>query len=181
MHKSSTPGAVVGTLAIVVVTLLGAAGTASADIVAPRAQCAASGNEDAGEPAQEDAMRCLINYARQHAGGGGVGTDNRLERAAGRKVGDVVDCGFSHTACGNPADLYPRRFGYTSARSFQFGENLAWGKGKRGSARNVLQAWLNSPGHRSTMLHGSFDDLGIGLRTHNGNAFWVLQLGCQGC
>ena len=109
-------------------------------------------------------MRCLINYARGRPAPVAWTPTTSLERAAGHKAGDVMRCGFSHTACGNPADLYARRFGYTSASSWQWGENLAWGEGERGTAREMLKAWLNSPPHRETMLRGSFDDVGIGLR-----------------
>ena len=105
-------------------------------------------------------MRCLINYARNHTGSSGLGSSKSLERAAGEKAGDVMRCGFSHTACGNPADLYARRYGYTAASSWQWGENLAWGRGDRGTAREIMRAWLNSPPHRETMLRGSFDDAG---------------------
>jgi uncharacterized protein YkwD len=167
-------------IGVIVLALAGVTASAEASLVAPRSKCAGQANVKAPEPRQEDAMRCLINYARDHSGSGGLNSHRRLERASGSKVGDVVKCGFSHTACGNPPDLYPRRFGYISG-SFQFGENLGQGKGKLGSARNVLQAWLNSPPHRSTMLRGSFDDLGLGLKRHGKMGVWVLQVGCRGC
>ena len=130
-------------------------------------------------------MRCLINYVREEAGAGDLDSENSLERAAKRKSGDVMDCGFSHTACGNPADLYPRRFGYFTG-SFQWGENLAWGSGEDGSAREVVKAWLNSPPHREAMLGDSYEHVGIGLRrgTFSGRddtAVWVLEIGCHGC
>ena len=107
-----------------------------------------------------------------------------LERAAGRKVGDLFDCGFSHTACGRSFDTYPKRFGYASGTSWKLGENLAWGRRDKGSARRVLKAWLRSPPHRATMLDGSFEDIGIGLRRgrFNGSsnaAVWVLEIGCE--
>lgn len=182
-----TPRQVLSLLAILAFAIAFAAATGSADasLVASAKKCPAQKNIKAPERAQEDAMRCLINYARKHAGAGNVGSDRSLERAAGRKAGDVMDCGFSHTACGNPADLYAHRYGYTNG-SWSWGENLAWGKGKRGSARNVLQSWLNSPPHRATMLRGSFDDLGLGLRRgsfggRKNVAVWVLQVGCHGC
>jgi uncharacterized protein YkwD len=170
------------TLAIpaLVISIAGPVAAADAGLVAPRSKCSGQANHKAPEPVQEDAMRCLINYARDHSGGGNLNAHRALERASGRKVGDVVNCGFSHTACGNPADLYARRFGYASG-NFQWGENLAWGRGKRGSARNIIQAWLSSPPHRSTMLRGSFDDFGIGLKHHGKSAVWVLQVGCHGC
>ena len=172
-------------IAVLAISIGAITSGAEAGLVAPRSQCEGQKNIKAPEPRQEDAMRCLINYARDHSGSGGLGSDRAFERAAGRKVGDVMDCGFSHTACGKPADIYPRKFGYTSG-SFQWGENLAYGVGKRGSARNVMEAWLNSPPHRSTMLRGSFDELGLGLRRggfsgRDNVGVWVLQLGCQGC
>jgi uncharacterized protein YkwD len=163
---------------------LAGATSADAELVAPRSDCRGQKNIEAPERLQERAMRCLINYARDHAGAGRVGSNGRLERAAGRKAGDVMHCGFSHTACGNPADLYPRRYGYTSAPSWQVGENLAWGRDSLGTARKILKAWLNSPPHRETMFHSSFNHLGIGLRrgSFNGNpnvGVWVLELGCH--
>jgi uncharacterized protein YkwD len=163
-----------------------AATQASAGLVAPRSECAGQANVHAPEHQQEKAMHCLINYARAHTGTGKVGSSHSLEQAAGQKSGDVMRCGFSHTACGKPADLYAQRYGYTSASSWQWGENLAWGRGKRGSARKILKAWLHSPPHRETMLRGSFDDAGIGLRRggfngHHNAAVWVLELGCHGC
>ena len=164
-----------------------AATPVQAGLVAPRSACSAQTNERAAEGAQEDAMRCLINYARDHSGVGGLSRHQKLEKAAGRKQRDVVDCGFSHTACGRQMDTYQHKFGYTDGtHGWALGENLAWGAGKRGSARNVLKAWLASSGHRQTMLTGGFDHLGIGLYrgSFNGNreaAVWVLQVGCRGC
>ena len=129
-------------------------------------------------------MRCLINYARTHSGTHGVDGSKALEKAAGVKAGDVMQCGFSHTACGRPADLYARRYGYASAGSWRWGENLAWGRGKNGTAREILKAWLNSPPHRATMLDGSFSDAGVGLRQggfsgHHNVSVWVLEVGCH--
>ncbi len=178
--------ALVGTLAIALAALA-AITTSSADakLVAPRAKCAGQKNASAPEGRQEQAMRCLINFARKNSGSGRMKADRRLERAAGRKSGDVMNCGFSHTACGNPADLYPRRFGYDNG-SWQWGENIAWGARQKGTARMILKAWLSSPPHRETLLRGSFDDLGLGLKRgrfagHSKAGVWVLQVGCNGC
>lgn len=180
--RSLIVGVAMGVLAAAV-----PAAQARADLVAPRSACDGQANKSAPEPRQKDAMRCLISYARDQAGVGHLSSNQKLEKAAGRKQRDVVDCGFSHTACGRQADLYPHETGYTDGTSgWALGENLAWGRGDRGTARNVLQAWLASSGHRYTMLHGAFDDLGIGLyRGSFGGgdnaAVWVLEVGCRGC
>jgi uncharacterized protein YkwD len=179
-------GVAVTAVAISAVFLLIATSPAAARLVAPRSQCPGQQKIKEPEPVQEKAMRCLINYARSQVGAGNVRSDNSLEKAAGRKAGDVMRCGFSHTACGRPADTYARRFGYMTAPSWSWGENLAWGRGKLGSPRNILIAWLNSPPHRETMLNGSFEHLGVGLKRgsfggHANAAVWVLELGCHGC
>jgi uncharacterized protein YkwD len=178
--------AIASTVATIAALFAVAAGPAQARMVAPRSECPGQQKTAAPEPAQEDAMRCLINYARSQAGVGHVGTSKSLEKAAGRKSGDVMRCGLSHTACGRPADLYPRNFGYMSAPSWSWGENLAWGRGQLGSPRNILKAWLNSPPHRETMLTGSFQHLGLGLKRgsfggHANAAVWALELGCHSC
>jgi uncharacterized protein YkwD len=168
-----------GGAALITTTLITT--TVEAGLVTKSSKCAGQSDAGAPERAQEKAMRCLINSARDRLGARGVDSNGALERAAGHKVGDVMRCGFSHTACGQPADLYAHRFGYTSASSWQWGENLAYGNGKRGTARKVFAAWLDSEPHREAMLNGSFEDLGVGLRRSGDKAVWVLQLGCRGC
>ncbi len=127
-------------------------------------------------------MFCLIDHAR-----GSTGGHRALERGAGRKVGDIFRCGFSHTACGLSFDTYPKRYGYASGTSgWRLGENLAWGKRNEGSARQIFKAWLASPPHRETMLSGAFEHVGLGLKrgSFSGSsnaAVWVLQIGCRDC
>lgn len=167
--------------AVAALTLLAPA-SAPASMVAPRAQCAGQDNPHVSGHAQQQAMKCLINYARSRAGVGGLSSSRALERAAGRKSHDVAACGFSHTACGNAADLYVHRYGYASGTSgWRWGENLAYGRGKKSTPRAIVQAWLGSPPHRDNMLAGSFKDLGVGMRERNGVAYWALMLGCRGC
>ena len=177
--------ALLGVAALAAILTISAS-PASAKLVAPPKKCPGQQNLKAPRPMQKKAMGCLINYARAHAGVGHVSGQNSLAKAAGRKAGDVMRCGFSHTACGIPADTYARRFGYMSAPSWSWGENLAWGRGQLGTARNILKAWLNSPPHRETMLSGTFEHFGVGLKRgsfsgHGNAAVWALELGCHGC
>ena len=129
-------------------------------------------------------MRCLINYARTHSGTHGVDGSKALEKAAGVKAGDVMQCGFSHTACGRPADLYARRYGYTSASSWRWGENLAWGRGKNGTAREIMRPGSLAAAPRRRCSTARSSDAGIGLRQgsfsgqHNVSV-WVLEVGCH--
>jgi uncharacterized protein YkwD len=185
MHVSRTGRLTVAAIAAFAALAFLAGAHAGANLVAPGSKCAGQQNIHASEHEQEQAMQCLLNYARQHANAGGLKRNKSLERAAGRKAGDVMKCGFSHTACGRPADAYAHSFGYTGG-SWAWGENLGWGSGRGGTARANFKDWLNSPPHRETMLRGSFEHLGIGLKRGSfqgkaNSAVWVIELGCHGC
>jgi len=67
---------------------------------------------------------------------------------------------FTHGALG------PRLAGY-GARGTLFGENLAWGVGRKASARSIVSSWLASPGHRANLLRPTWERIGIGSRTGN--------------
>ena len=56
---------------------------------------------------------------------------------------------FSHTPCGADFTASVRRAGYRYRR---FGENLFAGPWGRVTARDVVAAWLKSPGHRANIL-----------------------------
>jgi uncharacterized protein YkwD len=43
------------------------------------------------------------------------------------------------------------------------GENIAWGQGNLATARNIMVAWMNSPGHRHNILTGEFTEVGVGI------------------
>ncbi|HCF82769.1 MAG TPA: serine protease, partial [Ruminococcaceae bacterium] len=48
------------------------------------------------------------------------------------------------------------------------GENIAYGYR---TPAEVVEGWLNSPGHRANILTGSFTHIGVGYN-ENGN-YWV--------
>jgi uncharacterized protein YkwD len=53
-----------------------------------------------------------------------------------------------------------RRFRRFRVGGSYFGENLAWGTGLL-SAREAVQMWLASPGHRENLLSRRFRRIGI--------------------
>ena len=105
---------------------------------------------------------CLVNQQRRAAGVGKVRTDLRLQKAATAHVKDMrARLYFAHEGPGGP-DLVTRlrkaRFWPATA-----GENLAAGTGAMATARVVVDAWMNSAGHRANMLDKRFKLIGIGI------------------
>jgi uncharacterized protein YkwD len=44
------------------------------------------------------------------------------------------------------------------------GENLAWGTGDLSSAKGVMDAWMNSAGHKANILKRAYKEVGIGIK-----------------
>jgi uncharacterized protein YkwD len=147
------------------------------------ATCAGADDASAPVGAQEQAMKCLVNGARESAGLGRLADLRSLDNSADNKAGDILRCNqFSHEACGRDFLYWFRRAGYTNARCWWAGENLAWGTGDLGSARSIFNAWMHSPPHRANILSGQFDQFGLSLRvgglSGNGDVHvWVNHFG----
>src|SRR5690606_8430686 len=93
--------------------------------------------------------------------------DWELARVAKHKSQDMKDKGyFSHTSptYGSPFTMI-KNYGinYKSA-----GENIA--RGQR-TAKEVVNAWMNSSGHRANILSKDFTHIGVGYVT-SGN-YWT--------
>ena len=113
-----------------------------------------------------DAVYCLLNKRRDAAGVGPLDYNNKLATASARHTNYMLNRGcFSHE-CSGEASMTTRikSTGYLSgAKSWQIGENIAWGEGSLGTPASIVQAWMDSPGHRANILNPSYDDIGIGV------------------
>ncbi len=175
-------------VALVAFALLGAliAGTAQARrlsvLVAPTSVCPNQTDLFQSAGVQEQAMRCMTNFARQHAGLGELGNTASLDHSAVRKTDDVIRCDtFSHFACGRQFTYWMKRSGYLAARCWRAGENLAWGTGALATVRRIFIAWLHSPEHRANLL-GRYSQIGVALSVGNleGHArahVWTQEFG----
>ena len=93
--------------------------------------------------------------------------NRELSRVARYKSQDMKDKGyFSHTSptYGSPFDMM-KKFGITYRSA---GENIA--KGQR-TPQAVVNAWMNSSGHRANILNSSFTQIGVGY-VADGN-YWT--------
>jgi len=159
-----------------------AAATNLERLIAPTAICSEQTALTASIAAQEQAMRCMSNYAREQAGLGAFGEDNALDRSARDKSDDIIRCNsFSHYACGRDVNYWMERVGYLPAQCWRAAENIAWGSGSRGDVRSIFRAWIYSPEHRENIL-GPYSQVGIGLAVgalgdHAGADVWTQHFG----
>ena len=111
----------------------------------------------------------LTNAERTKAGLSPLQTDDKLMAAAREKSQDMQSNNyFSHTSptFGSPFDRM-KALGITYKSA---GENIA--QGQR-SPQEVVQAWMDSPGHRANILNGKFTHIGVGY-VKSGN-YWTQQ------
>ena len=106
----------------------------------------------------EDEVVRLVNVERSKRGLRPLAEDWELSRVARIKSQDMHDNRyFSHTSptYGSPFDMM-KSFGikYRSA-----GENIARGQA---TPQAVVNAWMNSSGHRANILNASFTHIGVG-------------------
>jgi hypothetical protein len=153
-------------------------------LLAPPGTCAGEADLDAPLATQRRAMSCLADFARRAIGLSALADSPELDRSAGAKSADVLHCdAFSHFACGREFTFWMRRFGFVSSSCWQAAENLAWGTGRRGSARSAFRAQIHSPQHRRNIL-GSYTLLGVGLRegklgSRRNVRMWTVHLGSR--
>jgi len=115
----------------------------------------------------------LVNVERAKAGCGALTVDSRLAAAAGAHSADMAaNKYFSHTGR-NGSDVADRveAAGYTWS---SVGENIA--KGQPTPAA-VMQAWMNSSGHRANILNCRFRNIGIGLAYDGRSPVWTQDFG----
>lgn len=109
----------------------------------------------------------LVNEIRETEGLNKLTFNSSLSAVARLKSQDMKDKGyFSHTSptYGSPYDMMTK-FGieYTFA-----GENLARGQK---TPEQVVNAWMNSPGHRKNILNPYYTQIGVGY-VADGN-YWT--------
>lgn len=107
----------------------------------------------------------LVNVARAKEGLPPLQLDTQLHNVARAKSEDMSSKNyFSHTSptYGTPFDML-KQFGITYKTA---GENIA--RGQR-TAQDVVDAWLNSEGHRRNILSNSFTHIGVGFY----NNYWT--------
>ena len=109
----------------------------------------------------------LTNSARSQNGYAALVEDGALSEAAAVRACEIARS-FSHTR--------PSGASFSSALSesgvsyLRAGENIASGQK---SASEVVNAWMNSPGHRANILNSSYSRIGSASVNIDGTLYWV--------
>ena len=113
------------------------------------------------------ALLCLHNQIRGNAGLPAVKDNAKLRKAATSHSNDMVAEGyFDHTSL--DGDTFVDRIldaGYAKRNDgWTIGENLAWGTGELSTPQAIMNAWMNSSGHKANILKKSYKEVGIAVR-----------------
>jgi len=143
--------------------LLGALTPAAS--AAPRACAGASAAAAAqGISRHRAAVLCLVNAERARRGLPPLRASRLLTTAAQRHSRDMVLRGFFAHDSPSGATVRDRvaRTGYLHGR-WSLGENIGWMTAP--SAAGIVQAWMDSPGHRANVVKRAYREIGIGVVT----------------
>jgi uncharacterized YkwD family protein/spore coat assembly protein SafA len=113
-----------------------------------------------------------VNAQRSRYGLPALSYNWQLARMARIKSQDMINKNyFSHTSptYGSPFDMM-RSFGISYMAA---GENIAMGQR---NATEVMNAWMNSSGHRANILNSNFTQIGVGYAVDsNGRPYWTQE------
>jgi uncharacterized protein YkwD len=137
----------------------------------PTQNSGGNGNVEAAGPTAE--VLRIVNSERAKAGCGALTADNRLNAAAQAHSADMAAKDyFSHTS--QNGDEMADRIDATGYKWRSIGENIAKGQATPAS---VMEAWMNSSGHRANILNCGFRNIGIGLAYDGRSPVWTQDFG----
>ena len=150
--------------ALAAAALTGAAGAVHLDRPVQGSSSVSAGIQSSS--AASEVVR-LTNSARSQNGYAALVEDGALSDAAAVRAREIAHS-FSHTR--------PSGASFSSALSesgvsyLRAGENIASGQK---SASEVVNAWMNSPGHRANILNSSYSRIGSASVNIDGTLYWV--------
>lgn len=166
-------------------------GTASTSVPpAPSGGAAAGSGEVAAEnscslPDFQDSVMQLVNEARAEARACGTNSfaaapaltwDERLFSAAAGHAADMAQNDyFSHE--GLNGSTFSQRITDAGYEWIAAGENIAAGQA---DVQQVVQAWLDSPGHCANIMSDAFTEVGVACVAEPGSTYtqyWGMSLG----
>ncbi|HCJ07354.1 MAG: CAP domain-containing protein [Lachnospiraceae bacterium] len=107
----------------------------------------------------------LVNQERAAVGAVPLSMDADLLNAAMMRAAET-EVSFSHTRP-NGEDCF-------TASDKMYGENIAWGYS---TPRDVMKGWMTSQGHKTNILNGGYETIGIGCLVTKKGTYWVQCFG----
>ncbi|MEU4094608.1 CAP domain-containing protein [Streptomyces sp. NPDC026673] len=115
----------------------------------------------------------LVNIERASAGCRPVTLEDRLTEAAQDYTDVMARAGvLSHT--GPDGSTMAGRVDAAGYQWSRLGENIAVGQR---TAAAVMDAWMNSEGHRANILNCDFEQIGVGVNTSSNGPWWTQDFG----
>jgi uncharacterized protein YkwD len=117
----------------------------------------------------QETLLNLVNAERQRVGASPLVLNSSLTVAAQGHAQDMANTRrLSHT--GSNGSTMRSRIDATRYPWSTIGENVAMGQTTPAA---VMEAWMNSPGHRRNILNPNFTELGLGYAQGGGRPYWV--------
>ncbi|MGW1026831.1 CAP domain-containing protein [Streptomyces sp. NPDC002577] len=135
-------------------------------------QASSGSGEQSAETAAEAEVLTLVNKERAEAGCSPVRADSALATLAEDFSEDMAERDFfSHT---DPDGDTPWDRAEAAGISDLGGENIARGQA---NAQSVMDAWMNSPGHRANILNCAYKTMGVGTVFGSDGPWWTQDFG----
>ena len=106
----------------------------------------------------------LVNQRRKENGLAELTYRNDIQDAANIRANEIIST-FSHTRPDGSSC-----FTAVTVNYYAIGENIASGQK---NAEEVMNAWMNSPGHRANILSAQFTGKAVGVVQYQGVSYWV--------
>lgn len=124
--------------------------------------------EDSSEDGFAAEVARLVNEERAKAGLAPLTINNRAASAAQTRAKEITTS-FSHTRPNGSS--FSTALDAAGVRYSRSGENIAYGQR---TPQAVMNAWMNSSGHRANILNPNFTEIGVGHYTNAaGVSYWV--------
>lgn len=108
----------------------------------------------------------LINKERSARGLNELAMFQQLDNLADIRSGEIVSYFDHHRPDGSPFYTVLLEAGFTN---FGAGENIAFGQK---DPEEVVEAWMNSEGHRKNIMNSEYKYIGVGVRYANNMYYW---------
>lgn len=144
--------------------------TAAPTLTPTAAPTAAPTQAPSGLSAMEQEVLALVNSERAKNGLSALSWADDVAAVARAHSSDMINRGFfSHT---NPDGESPFDRLKNNGISYRIAaENIAYGQK---TPADVMNAWMNSSGHRANILNKNVTELGVGaVKNNNGTIYWT--------